>query len=92
MPACWNCGTEYLVLGPVSRGESCRKCLKDIRSCRNCKWWDSNAQNQCREPHADPVQDRETANFCDWFSPGGAAAGKTDESAARAKLEMLFKK
>ncbi len=53
---------------PVSRSALCPHCGKDVRSCRNCRFFDSPDISGCRESRADPVPDREKANFCDWFS------------------------
>ncbi|MBC7792671.1 MAG: hypothetical protein H7Z43_03100 [Clostridia bacterium] len=50
------------------------------------------AYNECREPVADRVVDKERGNFCDYFtlSARRAESAKTDD--ARAELEALFKK
>lgn len=65
-----------------------------LHCCRNCRFYDPNAHNQCREPQAEWVKDKEMANFCDFFEPASEIsstdASKRDE--ARKKLNELFKK
>ena len=68
-------------------------CGANLRCCRNCMFYDTSYANACREPQAEPVVDKETGNFCDFFAPG---AQQTQRSAtvsdARARLEALFQK
>lgn len=55
--------------------------------------FDKNAHNQCHEPMADRVVDKETANFCDYFKPGTPAGeGAASRDAMKAAAEALFKK
>jgi hypothetical protein len=46
----------------------CTSCGKDLRVCKNCRFYLPGASNDCRETSAEPVKDKERANFCDWFS------------------------
>ncbi len=77
--------------------DECPRCGADLHVCRNCRHHDEHAQNQCREPHAEPVRDRERANRCDWFgaaeaSASGATSRAAEREASRAALDALFKK
>lgn len=77
----------------MSRQELCPFCRNDLHCCLNCSLYDEYAQNQCREPAAEWVSDREKNNFCEYFdfsSKAGTQAKRREE--ARAKLEELFKK
>jgi hypothetical protein len=47
--------------------------------------------NDCREPNAERVADKEAGNFCDWFRPRARAAAAAPER-ARAGLDALFAK
>ena len=90
---CWNCGAEVDgVPLPVGRGEECPKCVAALRACRMCRFYDPNVSNDCREPMADVVADKERANTCDYYSPaGGQERGDAGEGdAARAKLDAVF--
>ena len=90
--ACWNCGVALAFLD-YGRGDSCPKCGRDTRVCKGCLFYDKGTNNDCREPQADRVVDKEKSNFCDYFkpaSPGGQSA--TPRDAMKAAAEALFKK
>ena len=64
-----------------------------LHCCRNCAFFAPGSANDCREPRAEPVTDREQANFCEWFRPAAAAvAVHGDAAPARAALDALFTK
>ena len=87
---CGRCGAP-LSAGPVSRRDACPGCGADLHACVQCGFHAPGSYNDCREPQADRVVDKERANFCDWFrlGPGVPQASRDD---ARARLEALFKK
>lgn len=93
MPSCFSCKKEIQVLDRVGRSESCPHCRADLHCCRNCEFYDPKAYNECREPMAERVLEKEAANFCDYFQIAGKAhrAEEKDREAKR-KLEELFKK
>ncbi len=90
---CWSCAQplSYLEYG---RGDRCQKCGRDTRVCKGCVHYDRSAYNECREPQADRVVDKERSNFCDYFRPksGGAQGGEDPVAKAKAAAEALFKK
>jgi hypothetical protein len=90
---CWNCGMAIELIDKVVRKDTCPGCNKDLRCCKNCRFWDPGAHNQCRENLTEYVPDREKANFCASFTirEGPLNSGE-DTSAAKAKLEALFSK
>jgi hypothetical protein len=93
---CFACDAEQDLgqSGKVGFRDACPHCRADLHACRNCAHHDPGANNQCREPQAEWVSDRERANRCDWFAPGaggGGAVAKTQEK-ARSSLDSLFKK
>jgi hypothetical protein len=90
---CHNCGTEIEVKRRIYRTDECPGCGADLHCCLNCDNHDPAAHNQCREPQAEWVPDREKANFCDFFTPKKVAGGKRRSSGeARRAFENLFKK
>jgi hypothetical protein len=94
MPACVHCGRELESGTRIYRGDTCAGCGRALHSCRNCDFHDPAVHNQCREPSAEWVADRENANFCEFFriSPRARGpAGKDRAAEARKKLEGLFK-
>lgn len=94
MAGCAFCG-QALGAGPFGRRDECPRCGRDVHCCLNCRFHDQSAHNECREPQAEQVAERDRANFCDYFAPGegGPGAKAADPAAeARRKLEALFKK
>ncbi len=93
---CFACNAEI----PLATGErvgfrdECPGCGADVHVCRNCGFHDPSAYNECREPSAERVDDRERANRCDYFRPGGGGGGAraAAQQKARHDLERLFKK
>jgi hypothetical protein len=58
-----------------------------------CVFFDAAVPKQCREDDAEEVQEKERANFCEWFKPNEAAYDPTysaAESRARDALSALF--
>jgi hypothetical protein len=93
---CHRCGAE-LEGNLFSRGERCPGCGADTRCCRNCVFDDPACGTQCLETQAEPVREREDANFCDFFRPrlGGKPApsrARADEPKAKASFDALFRK
>ena len=89
---CWSCGQA---LGPLEYGrqDSCPKCGRDTRVCKGCIHYERGANNDCREPQAERVVDKEKSNFCDYFKPSaGAGSGAQARDAMKAAAEALFKK
>lgn len=93
---CWHCGRAIAVTERVSFREYCPGCDRPLHVCRNCQFYDPAYHNQCREPQAELVADKERANFCEYFAPAkadrGQAAARSAKVDAQAKLRELFKK
>lgn len=91
---CWNCGAALKdVPVPLSRHEHCPKCFEPLHCCRLCRAYDPGVNQQCSEDRAEPPSSKESANFCEWFSPNPEAGGDSAEdrhAQARAKLDALF--
>lgn len=90
---CWSCGKATEKLDKVFRDDTCSHCHLAMKSCRNCKFYDPYAHDECREPMAEQVRDKERANYCDYFVPGAQDTGQANAAEiAKAKLDALFKK
>ncbi len=90
---CWNCGHQ-LGEHDYSREATCPQCRKYTHVCRNCRFYAPGRPNSCLEPVADPVADKERANFCGYFEPttpqiANSAESSTDDLLKAA--EDLFK-
>ena len=92
---CFACNAPQDLVpgGRVGFRDTCSACGADLHTCRNCAHHDASAHNQCREPQAEWVSDRERANRCDWFAPGDAQGGAlaAAQHKARSALDGLFK-
>jgi hypothetical protein len=90
---CWHCGAELTDLDYAREG-TCPGCRKSTHCCRNCRWYAPARPNACAEPVADPVTEKERANFCGYFDasfPAEAGSAAPDADALRQAAEDLFK-
>lgn len=60
----------------------------------NCRFYDKGTYNNCREPRAERVVDKDRANFCDYFVFRDSQGDEKRDSAeeARKRLDELFGK
>lgn len=95
---CYACGASLASVvaerGAVSRGASCPSCGRDVRVCRNCKFYDPSYHNECREANAERVVDKEKANFCDYYRlrAEASSAERSDSEKFKKDFDSLFKK
>ena len=61
--------------GKIYRDDTCGQCGKSLRSCRNCLYYAPGRKYDCKEHIAEQVTDKESANYCDYFSPNRETAG-----------------
>ena len=91
---CWKCGARIVDIPlPIGRDSECLSCRSELHVCKMCEFFDSSVADQCREPIAEFVKEKERANFCDYFkAKDNAYEGKSNTKAdqARAQLEALF--
>ncbi len=89
---CWKCG-EALHDEPVpfARAAQCPACRADLHVCKLCEFYATGIANDCREPIAERVVNKERANFCGYFKPRPNAwqAPATTDVTRRA-LDALF--
>lgn len=90
---CAFCGNKVEIETKVMRNDVCPHCSRDLRCCRQCKFYDLHAYNSCKEVLAERVVDKERSNFCEYFVPRGSSQETADrEQNAKEALEALFKK
>jgi hypothetical protein len=89
---CFHCQTQLVYVNQPGRREECTKCGSDVHVCRNCSLYDPTANNECREPQAEVIRERDRANFCDFFVGRSAKGTAKSERDLRAAAEALFKK
>jgi hypothetical protein len=58
-----------------------------------CQFYDISSYNDCREPTADRIIEKEKANFCDHFKLGdGSNLNNDKQTSALSAADALFKK
>ena len=91
---CWKCGASLDdVLRPFSRDAQCTACESDLHVCLMCQFYDKKKYNQCREPIAEQVRDKDKSNFCDYFKPAEGAFDEAQQARSdqvKSKLDDLF--
>lgn len=81
--------------GAPGRLETCHQCGSDLKVCANCGSYDRAVAQQCRDQRADPVAEKEAANYCEFFDfirrefAAPAGEGKR-EAKARDTLRRLL--
>ncbi len=96
--SCWKCGEviELQPAGRVAARDACLRCDIDLHCCRNCQFYDPSKNNQCAEPQAVWVREKEAANYCDYFRPNPVLLARSRRPATKAedakkKFDSLFK-
>lgn len=67
MKYCFHCKKRLKIIEKPSRYETCPFCGTDLKVCVNCKFYDESSYNDCSEPSAQRVAQKERANFCEYF-------------------------
>jgi hypothetical protein len=92
---CFQCHEVLKFVSHVGFREECTKCGADVHSCKNCEHYDAKVYNECKEPMADKVRERDRANYCEYFRARGLASTSSPDKAKTdlmAAAEALFKK
>jgi hypothetical protein len=91
---CHQCGQVWDVTREPGRQETCEKCGADWKVCLNCAHYDPKVAHQCRERRAEPVDEKDRANYCEWFELGEdrhvGGPSNFREDAARERLKKLL--
>jgi hypothetical protein len=95
--SCHACSADLEFDDPIGRSMRCPRCASDLRCCLNCRFHDIASYNDCAEPAAERVLEKDAANFCDYFSPSGAGSVVVTTRASSSpdgltELEKLFRK
>ena len=93
MKRCFRCNAAVEEREFFSRRDECGTCGADLHVCKNCSFYRLGRSNECEEPQAERVADRERSNYCDFFrfkeEQGEAASAK---EGAKKAWDQLFKK
>jgi hypothetical protein len=94
MKKCHACLKGLDIKTPVGRREVCPFCGFDLHCCLNCVFYAMGAYNDCREPQAERVVEKNRSNFCDYFVFRDAEASNKEKDtggSVKTKIESLFK-
>ncbi len=95
MRVCYQCGEKLNAGSTVGRRDVCPSCGSDVHVCLNCRFYDPGSYNDCREPQAERVVEKDRSNFCDYFEFSDSPSSdpmKHRNPQSRSKLDALFKK
>ncbi len=90
MKKCHKCGSS-VDIEKVSRRDECASCGSDLRVCLNCTFYDEGRANQCFEPQAEQVKEKDRANYCDYFQFREQGQKKSGKEEADKLWKDLFK-
>jgi len=91
MKRCHACRKIIEIKMPVGRREECPFCGADLHCCLNCNFYSPGAYNDCKEPLAERVIEKNRSNFCDLFvfRDSASALGKKDQDGIESAMEKL---
>ena len=102
---CSLCGTIVPPPVDIHLDSKCPKCKADLRSCKNCRHFDTAARFECTQEIPERITKKDLRNKCEFFmartsieretrdSGGGTSGGPTIKpSDARSAFDNLFKK
>jgi len=96
MPRCFSCGAQLDGRDKPGRADTCCACDADVHCCCNCEFYEPGSYNECREPQAERVLEKNRSNFCDYFAfrqeAGISALPGTASKKRSNPLDALFKK
>ncbi|UCB46354.1 MAG: hypothetical protein JSV25_02705 [Spirochaetota bacterium] len=95
MKICSKCKKEVVIVEKIGRSATCKNCGAWLHSCVNCRFYTPGKHNDCNEPQAEYVRDKEGANFCDYFvfkenKPRESASVEDSKKSARDAFNKLF--
>jgi hypothetical protein len=104
---CSLCGVIVPPSVQIGFESQCPKCRADLRTCKNCRHFDTSAQFECTQPIRERITKKDVRNRCELFmaktsieretrdsggSNGGQPISPTNASDARSAFDNLFKK
>ncbi len=74
MAGCHACG-EKLEFERVYRTTECPGCGREVKACKNCRFYSPGVHWDCKETIPEAVREKDRVNFCDYFElPKGESA------------------
>jgi hypothetical protein len=91
MKKCHCCGA-VIDIEKISRRDECRACGADLRVCLNCTFYDEGRANQCFEPQAEKIKEKDRSNYCDFFQFKQECTKTSSRETADKLWKDLFRK
>ena len=84
MKRCYKCQKPYLEPEGPGFQDVCEGCSSYLHCCQNCYFYEPGHHNDCREPQAEYVSDKNGQNRCEYFRFKTArGTGLADEDGGR---------
>lgn len=92
---CWKCKEPIAAGLEIFRSTDCPHCGAALHSCVNCRFYQPGSHYDCHETVDEEVQDKEAANFCEYFSvnlspTASNSCADKKKQAARNAFDNLF--
>jgi hypothetical protein len=92
---CAECGERVSSPEDIVPGVQCKKCGMDLHSCRNCTYFDTSAEKECRQPVSLRIPKKRADNDCSHFKPilcvDLTGPKKSGSEAAKKAFDDLFR-
>ena len=89
---CYSCSKETdFPEGKLGRLDSCDHCNAYLHCCMMCSFYDKSSYNECKEPMADRITEKEKSNYCDYFKVNTGVSANNEKDDLLAKANSLFK-
>src|SRR5690349_18182418 len=98
---CALCGAIVPPPLEISYESRCPKCSADLRSCKNCRNFDTGAQFECTQPIPERITKKDIRNQCEFFVARTSIERETRDAGGgnisrpvdpRSAFDNLFKK
>lgn len=66
---CVECSATVHFIDSLKFTDTCQNCNADLYTCRNCKFFDPGAPNECMQPVPQRVEGKNVRNTCPLFKP-----------------------
>lgn len=67
---CFKCRKKFDIddsTVTIARSDECPHCGAPIRCCLMCHFYDPASYNECHEPMAEKIREKDKANFCNYY-------------------------
>jgi len=88
---CAFCG-ETIEVERIGFRALCPHCDEALHACLQCKHYAPGRANDCMEPQADLVRDKDRSNLCEWFRFAGGDGGGGSDKLGTDDADQLLKK